>query len=110
MGEDVNLAARLESVPPLYGCLIVAEKHTLELAQNVFLMRELDWLLCKGADKPMSVYQPIAELASLQTRKRRLWRSLRERSNTIERDALPTHARFADDLVGDTNPRQARRP
>ena len=64
MGEDVNLAARLESVPPLYGCLIVAGEHTAQLAQNVFLMRELDWLLVKGADKPMSVYQPIAELAS----------------------------------------------
>jgi adenylate cyclase len=64
MGEDVNLAARLESVPPLYGCLIVAGEHTAQLAQNVFLMRELDWLLVKGAHQPMSVYQPIAELAS----------------------------------------------
>jgi adenylate cyclase len=64
MGEDVNFAARLESVPPLYGCLIVAGEHTARLAQSVFLMRELDWLLVKGAGKPMSVYQPIAELDS----------------------------------------------
>lgn len=64
MGEDVNLAARLESVPPLYGCLITVGEHTAQLTQNVILMRELDWLLVKGADQPMSVYQPIAELAS----------------------------------------------
>ena len=64
MGEDVNLAARLESVPPLYGCFIVTGEHTAHLAQSVFLMRELDWLLVKGANKPMSVYQPIAELVS----------------------------------------------
>lgn len=64
MGEDVNLAARLESVPPLYGCLIVAGEHTARLAQTAYLMRELDWLLVKGADKPMAVYQPLAELDS----------------------------------------------
>ena len=62
MGEGVNLAARLEGVPPLYGCLIVAGEHTARFAQNVFLMRELDWLLVKGADKSMSIYEPIAEL------------------------------------------------
>lgn len=64
MGEVVNLAARLESIPPMYGCLIVMGEHTARLARNVFLMRELDWLLVKGADKAMSVYQPIAELDS----------------------------------------------
>ena len=64
MGEDVNLAARLESVPPLYGCLIVAGEHTARLAEKAYLMRELDWLLVKGADKPMAVYQPLVELDS----------------------------------------------
>jgi adenylate cyclase len=64
MGEDVNLAARLESVPPLYGCLIVVGEHTARLVEKIFLMRELDRLLVKGAHKPMSVYEPIAELNS----------------------------------------------
>jgi adenylate cyclase len=64
MGKDVNLAARLESSPPLYCCLIVAGEHTARLAQSVFLMRELDRLLVKGADKSMSIYEPIAELDS----------------------------------------------
>jgi adenylate cyclase len=62
MGEDINLASRLEGVPPLYGCLIVAGEHTGKLAQSGFLLRELDWLLVKGAAKPMAVYEPIAEL------------------------------------------------
>jgi adenylate cyclase len=60
MGEDVNLAARLEGVPQLYGCLIVIGEHTAEGARNEFLMRELDWILAKGATKPMTVFQPIA--------------------------------------------------
>ena len=62
MGEDVNLAARLESVPPLYGCLIVIGEHTAQLAREKFLMRELDWILVKGAAKPMAIFQPIAPL------------------------------------------------
>jgi adenylate cyclase len=64
MGEDVNLASRLEGVPPLYGCLIVVGERTAEGARNEFLMRELDWILAKGATKPMTVFQPIAPLSA----------------------------------------------
>ncbi len=62
MGEDVNLAARLEGVPPLYACLIVVGENTNQLARHEFLMRELDWVQVKGAKKTMTIYQPIAEL------------------------------------------------
>jgi adenylate cyclase len=62
MGEDVNLAARLESVPPLYGCSIIVGEHTAQQASDVFLMRELDWVLVKGAARPMAIYQPVAEV------------------------------------------------
>jgi hypothetical protein len=94
MGEDVNLAARLESVPPLYGCFVVAGEHTARPVQKVFLMRELDWLLVKGADKPMSVYQPIAELDSVTDPEREVVGALRKLSNDIERGASPKHIRF----------------
>jgi adenylate cyclase len=62
MGEDINLASRLEGVPPLYGCAIVAGEHTYRLARSDFLLRELDWLLVKGAASRMAVYEPIAQL------------------------------------------------
>ena len=62
MGEDVNLAARLEGVPPLYGCLIVIGEHTAAVAKEEFLLRELDWILAKGAAKGMAIYQPVAPL------------------------------------------------
>jgi adenylate cyclase len=72
MGEDVNLAARLESVPPLYGCLIVIGEHTAQLAREKFLMRELDWILVKGAARPMAIYQPIAPLDAATEAQREL--------------------------------------
>jgi len=62
MGEDVNLAARLEGVPPLYGCLIVIGEHTATVAREEFLLRELDRILVKGATRPMAIYQPLAAL------------------------------------------------
>jgi len=63
MGEDVNIAARLESIPPLYGCTVVVGESTAQMASEHFLMRELDWVLVKGAAKPIAIYQPIVELA-----------------------------------------------
>jgi adenylate cyclase len=62
MGEDVNFAARLESIPPLYGCTIIVGEHTARLANDDFLMREVDRVLLKGAARPMAIYQPVVEL------------------------------------------------
>jgi adenylate cyclase len=61
MGEDINLAARLESVPPLYGCSIIVGEHTARLASDDFLLREIDRVLVKGAARPLSIYQPVVE-------------------------------------------------
>jgi adenylate cyclase len=72
MGEDVNLASRLEGVPPLYGCLIVIGEHTAELARQEFLLRELDWILVKGATRPMTIYQPIAPLEAVTDAQRNI--------------------------------------
>ena len=100
MGEDVNLAARLEGVPPLYGCLIVAGEHTAQLAQNVFLMRELDWLLVKGADKPMSVYQPIAELASATDAQKKIVALFAQALEHYRARRFADACAIWDDLVG----------
>jgi len=63
MGEEVNLAARLESIPPLYGCTVVVGEHTAQMANKLFLMRELDWVVVKGTAKSIAIYQPIVDLA-----------------------------------------------
>jgi adenylate cyclase len=72
MGEDVNLAARLESVPPQYGCLIVLGEKTAKLVRDEFLLRELDSIKVKGANEPMKVYQPIVEVAKATAEQKNL--------------------------------------
>jgi adenylate cyclase len=60
VGETVNLASRLEGVPPLYQCHIVVGPQTARLAASEFVMRELDRILVKGASAPMAIFHPIA--------------------------------------------------
>jgi len=63
VGETVNVASRLESVPTLFGCQVVIGPLTAELAKDEFLMRELDWILVKGAQAPFAVFEPLVEHA-----------------------------------------------
>jgi hypothetical protein len=61
VGETVNIAARLESVPPLYACQIVIGPHTAELADDEFLLRQLDSIQVKGHEAPLAVFEPLVE-------------------------------------------------
>ncbi len=61
VGETVNIAARLESVPEDYGCRIVVGPNTAAAIADRFLVCELDWIKVKGKDQAFSVYQLIGE-------------------------------------------------
>jgi adenylate cyclase len=61
VGETVNVAARLESVPTLYGCQIVVGQRTAELVKGEFLLRELDAIQVKGRAAPLAIFQPLAQ-------------------------------------------------
>lgn len=63
IGETVNVAARLESVPSLFGCQVVIGPVTAELAKDEFLLRELDRITVKGGQAPIAVFEPIVERA-----------------------------------------------
>lgn len=61
IGETVNLASRMESLPGIYHCGLVIGTRTAELVSGEFLIRELDWVLVKGANAPISIYEPIVD-------------------------------------------------
>jgi adenylate cyclase len=61
IGETVNIAARLESVPEDYGCRIVIGPNTAAAIGDRFVICELDWIKVKGKDTSFSVYQLIGE-------------------------------------------------
>jgi class 3 adenylate cyclase/CHASE2 domain-containing sensor protein len=70
VGEMVNVAARLESVPTLYACQVVVGPRTAELAESEFLLRELDTIQVKGRETPFAVWQPLAEQAEATPKQR----------------------------------------
>jgi len=61
IGETVNIAARLESVPEDYGCRIVVGPKTATAIADRFVLCELDWIKVKGKDEAFSVFQLISE-------------------------------------------------
>jgi adenylate cyclase len=61
LGETVNIAARLESVPEDYGCRIVVGPETAAAIADRFVVCELDWIKVKGKEEPFSVFQLLGE-------------------------------------------------
>jgi adenylate cyclase len=61
VGETVNIASRLESLPGDYACRVVVGRLTAELAGRSFLVSELDWIRVKGKPQPISIFEPLCE-------------------------------------------------
>ena len=64
IGETVNIAARLESVPGDYGARIVLGPLAAEQARAEYLVCELDWLRVKGKREAIAVFELICPRAS----------------------------------------------
>ncbi|MGB4497090.1 MAG: adenylate/guanylate cyclase domain-containing protein [Methylococcaceae bacterium] len=64
MGDTVNLGSRLEGLTKQYGVKIIVSESTVEAAPE-FAYRELDCVRVKGKNKPITIYEPIAELTEI---------------------------------------------
>ena len=58
MGDEVNLASRLEGLTRQYGVGIIVGENTRNAAPD-FFYRELDQVRVKGKDKPVAIYEPL---------------------------------------------------
>jgi adenylate cyclase len=90
VGETVNIAARLESLPSLYDCPVVIGDRTAEAVRQDFLVREIDWIAVKGRDEPLTIYEPMVhDIVATDEQ--------REQVKTYERGlALYREQRFAE--------------
>jgi adenylate cyclase len=62
MGDAVNLGARLESANKEYGTNIMMGENSYQMAKDYILARPLDLLRVKGKNKPVKVYELVADL------------------------------------------------
>ncbi len=60
LGDDVNLASRLEGANKEYGTNIMISDSTLKICNDKILVRELDIIRVKGKKEPTKVYELIS--------------------------------------------------
>ncbi len=61
MGDNVNLASRLESINKQYGTYLMISESTYEAVKEQMVCRELDQIRVKGKHEPVRVYELIAK-------------------------------------------------
>ena len=59
IGENVNLASRLEGLTKSYGVDIVISAATHKSIKEKILCRPLDMVIVKGSKKPMEIFEPV---------------------------------------------------
>ena len=61
VGEAVNIAARLEGLPGVYGCRVVIGPETAARIEGHFRLREIDTVAVKGKTAPLRIYEPAED-------------------------------------------------
>jgi adenylate cyclase len=77
LGDQVNLASRLEQLNKVYGTDIMLGEGTADLIGNAFQMRELDFVQVKGRKQALKIYELLSssdrELPKAQQQMLRLY-------------------------------------
>jgi adenylate cyclase len=66
MGDAVNLGSRLEGITRQYFVNILVSEETMQATKGI-LFRDIDMVRVKGKDNPITIYEPIAEIAKTST-------------------------------------------
>ncbi len=61
MGDNVNLASRMEGLNKIYCTNIIISENTYKLVKDKFESRKLDLVRVKGKEKPIFIFELISE-------------------------------------------------
>ena len=60
MGDNVNLASRMEGLNKIYGTHIIITQNTYTIVKDKFEVRKLDAVKVKGKKKPILIYELLS--------------------------------------------------
>lgn len=66
IGDNVNLASRLEGLNKMYETAIIINETTYEKVKSLFLVREIDLVKVKGKTKPVRIYELLDKKRALK--------------------------------------------
>lgn len=72
IGDEVNLASRLEGANKAYGTALMCSESTFQDAKDFIEARELDMLAVVGKQKPVRVYEVLGKKGELDEKKKEL--------------------------------------
>ncbi|MDQ2947605.1 MAG: adenylate/guanylate cyclase domain-containing protein, partial [Acidobacteriota bacterium] len=62
IGDNVNVASRLEGVTKVFGTKVIISESTCENVRHSMVVRELDMIWVKGKKRPVTVYEVLAPI------------------------------------------------
>jgi adenylate cyclase len=68
MGDNVNLASRLEGTNKAYGTHIIISEFTYGLCKNDVVVRELDLIRVKGKHEPVRIYELVGKAGTVDAK------------------------------------------
>jgi adenylate cyclase len=74
MGDNVNLASRLEGTNKTFGTRLIISESTYEAVRNEMLGRELDLIRVKGKLKPVKIFELVGTVAESDQHRDRIER------------------------------------
>jgi adenylate cyclase len=69
IGDDVNLASRLEGANKYYGTQIIIAEKTYSLVKEELIAREIDIIRVVGKKKPVKIFELVAEKGKIDEEK-----------------------------------------
>jgi adenylate cyclase len=108
IGDNVNLASRLEGLTKMYGCDIIISETTYEAVKTEIACRVVDVVRVKGKNQAIRIYHPLAHIRQKDfdnaAARTKLWEeAFSLYQNRRWEDALKLYASFsqtqADDLL-----------
>lgn len=68
IGDNVNLASRLEGLTKNYDLELIIGERTYHLVKDQVLCRPIDWVQVKGKKEPTKIYEPINFINKLNSK------------------------------------------